>query len=277
MGATAVGSSIDYDARHASADWAKYFRRWQTREWEFSEFREFICQIPRVPGYEDHCYVWSHIQMANYILLALVSLALALMLFGVFTMYYYTYVEAATRTRRVSKIIFQIAFILMLVGMTCYVYFVQGVKEFFPRSRPTPFGNQGLLACVITLASVVPTVVSAACTGRDHEELLHEVVSAQKKAAHEFHGSDRKPIQQDFADHSSYGSTAVPSMATRFDDCSSYGSSAVPSVPMPAQMGAQMPIGMHMGTPIPQQQMQFGVPMMHQQQQQQQQQPQQHF
>lgn len=166
-----------------------WLRDLQHKEFMLDEFKEYMCVLPKIPGWTGNlCSIWEFVQIVSWGLLFCVGFSCLVLSAGGGLLYWYAFVKPRASIRMWIKICFSMAPFLQICSVTAYILACQRVEEMFPKVSGASLGSSVMFACACTVLSLFPFFIFAAIGGKVQEEDRNEALSEQKKFARETPG-----------------------------------------------------------------------------------------
>lgn len=135
------------------------------------EMRERMCALPQI-GW-DFCGMWSELQHASLIFMIVACVAIVIHLMGGGLIYWYWFVEARSKTRRVKIAFLVMPAVVHIANAFQYTLFTMHLMSFPPSTSNTTYSTCYFAMVMLAVLSAFP-IAAALMTGRAMEEDLNE-------------------------------------------------------------------------------------------------------
>lgn len=145
------------------------------------EFREYMCQFPKIALLSTLCPVWGSIQTATWIFLLMMCPSLLTYIVGACLDVYHHYVFTRTKLRKVVKLLYVLSPVLFIFALTLYCIMASRLSDMPPNSEAHDLGPCVTIAWCLCVVSFMPLMVNHVLGRMTMKEELNEHVSAQKR------------------------------------------------------------------------------------------------
>jgi len=112
-----VGKAFQKTAEHLTGNQIAILNAFPHKRFLLEEFREFICTLPKIPGYTtDLCLMWTGVQYASWMMLFGVVVGSILLAIAGILLYWYAFIKARTITRIFYKVFYILAPLVQFCG-----------------------------------------------------------------------------------------------------------------------------------------------------------------
>jgi len=117
-----VGKAFQKAAEHLSGDEIAILQAFPHKKFYLEEFREFICTLPKIPGYTVNlCLMWTGVQYGSWMMLFGVVLGTIFMAIAGVLLYWYAFIKARKITRVFYKLFYILAPLVQITATAGYV------------------------------------------------------------------------------------------------------------------------------------------------------------
>ncbi|CAK0793751.1 unnamed protein product [Prorocentrum cordatum] len=181
-----VGKAFQKAAEHLSGHEIAILQAFPHKKFYLEEFREFICTLPKIPGYTVNlCLMWTGVQYGSWMMLFGVVLGTIFMAIAGVLLYWYAFIKARKITRVFYKLFYILAPLVQITATAGYVSATILVEDMLPAGQGVSVGSSVMFSFGACLLSAVPCVIVSFMLGTLHVEKVNEFRSDQKKFAKE--------------------------------------------------------------------------------------------